>query len=89
MNPTTSDDWEELRAAIEDGTMRFSVGEPDVLVLKLADGFTIEYSLAEIVDDVIDTIETFGQMDGAREVGEHLERLGKRVKRTLQDMEAS
>jgi len=87
MTPIDVDDWQELRPIIEDAHMRLDATDPQRLVLELADGFEVEWSLSVMVDGMLDAIENPTGMDDASNVASYFEAQAKRIRRTLKDME--
>lgn len=89
MTPIDTDDWQELRPIIEDGHMRLDATDPERLVLELATGLEVEWSLTVMVDGMIDAIENPNMRDDAAHVARYFDAQAKRIRRALADMEAS
>jgi len=83
----STDDWEELRSIVEEGTLAFDAASPGLLVLKLAPGFFIEFRMGVMVDDLVDRVETPDQWSDALSMAARFESYAKQIRRAVTNME--
>lgn len=83
----STDEWEELRAIVEEGSLAFDSASPGLLVLKLAPGFFVEFRMGAMVDELIDHIETPDALSDAEAMAARFTSYAKQIRRAVANME--
>ncbi len=87
MTHVSPDEWQELRAIVEDGYLHFDAATPDRLVLTLAHGLDCDWSFGVMIDCLIDSLQNADQVSDARALAKFLERKAKQLLIVVDDME--
>lgn len=78
-------DDDELAGYADDAVARFG-DEADVLVVELADGAVMmRFSLSQLVDDLLDVMQTESEVDDMLDMARHFASLSKRISKAVSE----